>query len=71
MPHTQPERIEGARAAGPDLFVGQIPQLQDWPGSIAAPDPYFVLFVAADSAEVADHDLKRSLGRSSSRVRHA
>jgi hypothetical protein len=57
MPHALPQPVEGARVAGRELFFAEAARIDDWPESIDAPDPYFVLFVAADAARIADAEL--------------
>jgi hypothetical protein len=46
--------VKPAGGLGRDLFLAEVARVQDWPGEIEQPDPYFVLFVAADVREIDD-----------------
>ena len=56
-PFLPPEPVEGPRALGRRSYVAQIARLQDWPESIDAPEPHFVLFVAANAEGIADAEI--------------
>lgn len=49
------------KASGPlnrRLFLAQVPELRDWPAAIEAPEPHFVLFLAANATGVEDDELE-------------
>jgi hypothetical protein len=58
MTEIRPGRIGTARPFDRDLFFAEIARLGDWPNAIAAPDPHFVAFVAANFRDKADAELE-------------